>query len=286
MLGTRQVVLFAPCANTQAFPVRSPTRCPAPPKQPPKQPATPLKRMGTLTLGPVFTLPLDQIALAPEVYRHRAAKDLEPKKVALKELADNLIVEGQRDPLIVYKDEHPADPGKPYVLVAGHRRHAAFMLLIAKNTPGFTPDMQVTARALEGGSKVDYLLLSVSDNLFHEPLDSRHLTLAAVELLKAGCPHTRIKVNLRLSDSTFARCVRLHESQWMLKNVEDGNLSLTDVHLLLEAAGGQGGAGALEYMRQDLEVVFAEVRGQIKEKADELAERGKELKGPATKVKN
>ena len=146
--------------------------------------------------------------------------------------------------------------------------------------------MQVTARALEGGSKVDYLLLSVSDNLFHEPLDSRHLTLAAVELLKAGCPHTRIKVNLRLSDSTFARCVRLYESQWMLKHVEDDNLSLTDVHTLLEAAGGQGGAEALEHLKQDLRVVFDEVRGQIKEKADEAAERGKELKGPATKVKN
>ena len=32
----------------------------------PAPPAAPLERMGTLTLGPVFTLPLDQIALAPK----------------------------------------------------------------------------------------------------------------------------------------------------------------------------------------------------------------------------
>jgi ParB-like chromosome segregation protein Spo0J len=155
----------------------------------PKQPVTPkpappvLERMGTATLGPVFTLPLDQIALAPEVYRHRAQADLEPKKAALKELADNLIVEGQRDPLVVYKDENPINPARPYVLVAGHRRHAAMLLLCDKNTPGFSPSMSVTAREIVGGSKADYLLLSVSDNLFHEPLDSHHLILAAVSLL-------------------------------------------------------------------------------------------------------
>ena len=159
------------------------------------------------------------------------------------------------------------------------------LLLCDKNTPNFTKDMSVTAREIGGGSKADYLLLSVSDNLFHEPLDSHHLILAAVSLLKAGVSHTRIKVNLRLSDSTFARCVRLYESPWMLEHVVQGNLGLTDVHLLLEAAGGKGGRVALEHLRQDLDRVFAVVRKIIRAKEEALAEQGKELKGAATKVK-
>ena len=249
----------------------------------PVQPA--LDRQATATLGPVFTLSLDQIVLQPEVYRHRKATDLEAKKVALKELCDNLIVEGQRDPLVVYQDDAPTDPARPYILIAGHRRHAAMQILADKNTPNFTRDMQVTARAIEGGTKADYLLLSVSDNLFHEPLDSQHRTFAAVSLLKAGLRDTRIKINLRLSDSAFARCKRLYESPWMIEHVGSDNLSLSDAHSLLEAAGGQGGAGALEHLKQDLETIFTEIREAIKVKQQEKAEQGKELKGPALKVK-
>jgi len=250
-----------------------------------EQPAIVLDRQATATLGPVVSIKLDQIVLQPEIYRHRKATDLEAKKIALKELCDNLIVEGQRDPLVVYQDDKPVDPDRPYILVAGHRRHAAMQILADKSTPNFTRDMQVTTRALEGGTKADYLLLSVSDNLFHEPLDSQHRTFAAVSLLKAGLRDTRIKINLRLSDSAFARCKRLYESPWMIEHVEQDNLSLSDAHSLLEAAGGQGGAVALEHLKQDLETIFTEIRGQIKVKQQEKAEQGKELKGTATKVK-
>ena len=142
-----------------------------------EQPAPVLDRQATATLSPVFTIRLDQIVLQPEIYRHRKAADLEAKKIALKELCDNLIVEGQRDPLVVYQSDTPTDPARPYILVAGHRRYAAMQILADKNTPNFTRDMPVTARAIEGGTKADYLLLSVSDNLFHEPLDSQHRSI-------------------------------------------------------------------------------------------------------------
>ena len=71
----------------------------------------------------------------------------------------------------------------------------------------------------------------------------------------------------------------------MIEHVEQDNLSLSDAHSLLEAAGGQGGAVALEHLKQDLETIFTEIRGQIKVKQQEKAEQGKELKGTATKVK-
>ena len=110
-----------------------------------EQPAIVLDRQATATLGPVVSIKLDQIVLQPEIYRHRKATDLEAKKIALKELCDNLIVEGQRDPLVVYQDDKPVDPDRPYILVAGHRRHAAMQILADKSTPNFTRDMQVTA---------------------------------------------------------------------------------------------------------------------------------------------
>ena len=106
-----------------------------------------------------------------------------------------------------------------------------------------------------------------------------------MSLLKAGLRDTRIKINLRLSDTAFARCRRLYESQWMIEHVEQDNLSLSDAHSLLEAAGGQGGTTALEHLKHDLDAIFAQIREEIKGKQREKAEMGKELKGPALKVK-
>ena len=183
----------------------------------PVQPA--LDRQATATLGPVFTLSLDQIVLQPEVYRHRKATDLEAKKIGLKELCDNLIVEGQPTPSSSTRMMPP--PTRPGLTSSSPATAATPR---CRSSPTRTPPTSPgTCRsrpcAIEGGTKADYLLLSVSDNLFHELLDSQHRTFAAVSLLKAGLRDTRIKINLRLSDSAFARCKRLYESPWMIEHV-------------------------------------------------------------------
>ena len=61
-------------------------------------------RMTSAKQGPAFTIPLDQIKQMPGEYRHRAEADLDKDKESMKALMRSLIVEGQKDPVLVYRD--------------------------------------------------------------------------------------------------------------------------------------------------------------------------------------
>ena len=240
-----------------------------------------LERMTGAHLGPVFEVTLDSIKVDPARFRHRADADLGEKKGSMKDLMKNLTTEGQKDPLIVYKG---AD-GQCH-LVGGHRRRWAMQLLAEAKTKGFTADMPVKVREILDGDPADYLVMSVADNLFQERIDELHRTKAAVCLIEEGIDDVRIKVNLKLSDSTFDRCRRLAANRWMLKHVDRGEIGLTDAHSLLEAAGGNGGQDAVDDLRRDLASEVAVVARAIEAEKQELAARNKEIKAADAIVKN
>ena len=118
----------------------------------------------------------------------------------------SLIVEKQKDPVLLYK-EVAKDGTESFVLVAGHRRLRALKLLAEANQPGFSLSMEVKACEILGGQRQDYLVHSVTDNVIREQLDELHRVKGAVLLLKEGVDHTRIKVGLDLPGSTFDRYV-------------------------------------------------------------------------------
>jgi hypothetical protein len=62
-----------------------------------------LDRMTSAKLSPVFTIPLDQIKVQPEHFRHRADADLDQDKGSMQALMKSLTTGGQREPLIVYR---------------------------------------------------------------------------------------------------------------------------------------------------------------------------------------
>jgi len=146
--------------------------------------------------------------------------------------------------------------------------------------------MEVKACEILDGHRHDYLLWSVADNVIREQIDELHRVKAALLLLREGVDHTRIRVNLKLSDSTFERYRRLARSPWMLGHVERNEIGLTDAHQLLEVAGGNGGAVALEHLQKDLAHLVAVANTKIQDKREELAERHKDLKGSEAMVKN
>jgi ParB-like chromosome segregation protein Spo0J len=244
-----------------------------------------LDRMTSAKLSPVFTIPLDQIKQMPEEYRHRADADLDRDKDSMQALMKSLTTEGQKDPVLVYKFV-AKDGTVSYILVAGHRRLQALTLLAEANVPGFSMSMEVKACEILDGHRHDYLLWSVADNVIREQIDELHRVKAALLLLSKGVDHTRIRVNLKLSDSTFERYRRLAQSPWMFGHVERNEIGLTDAHLLLEAAGGNGGAVALEHLRKDLARLVAVAKTKIQDKREELAERQKDLKGSEALVKS
>ena len=131
----------------------------------------------------------------------------------------------------------------------------------------------------------DGLLWSVADNVLRESIDELHRVKATIMLINNQVDHARIKANLNLGDSTFDRIRRLAESQWMLGHVERDEIGLTDAHLLLEAAGGNGGRQALKLLQEDLARLVAVAKGKIQAKREELAERHKDLKGREAVVK-
>ena len=242
-------------------------------------------RMTSAKQSPAFTIPLDQIKQMPGEYRHRDEADLDKDKGSMQALMKSLIVEGQKDPVLVYR--YVAKDGtESFVLVAGHRRLRALKLLAEANVPGFSMSMEVKACEILNGNHQDYLVWSVADNIIREPVDELHRVKAAVLLLRAGVDHSRIKVGLNLQGSTFDRYRRLADNPWMLGHVERNEIGLTDAHQILEAANGNGGAVALEHLRKDLARLVADAKIKIKYKQDELAERHKELKGSEAMVKS
>ena len=244
-----------------------------------------LDRMTSANLSPVFMIPLDQIKQFPEDYRHRDEADLDPNKPPMQALMNSLITDGQKDPVIVYKVV-AKDGSVSFVLVAGHRRLLALKFLAQQNVAGFSLYMDVKACEILDGNRHDYLLWSVADNVMRQQIDELHRVKAALLLLKENVDHTRIKINLILSDSTFDRYRRLAASPWMLEHIERDEIGLTDAHLLLEAAGGNGGTAALKLLQEDLARLVAVAKSKIQVKREALAERHKDLKGSEAVVKN
>ena len=242
-------------------------------------------RMTSAKLSPAFTIPLDQIKQMPGEYRHRAEADLDKDKGSMQALVKSLVVEGQKDPVLVYRDV-AKDGTERFILVAGHRRLRALKLLAEANQPNFSLNMEVRACEILDGQRQDYLVWSVTDNVIREQLDELHRVKGAVLLLREGVDHSRIKVDLNLPGSTFDRYRRLADNLWMLGHVERNEIGLTDAHQLLEAAGGNGGAVALEHLRKDLARLVAVAKTKIQDKREELAERHKELKGSEAMVKS
>jgi ParB-like chromosome segregation protein Spo0J len=244
-----------------------------------------LNRMTSAKLSPVFTIPLDQIKVQPEHFRHRADADLDQDMGSMQALMKSLTTGGQREPLIVYRVV-AKDGTVSYILVAGHRRFRALTLLVEANVAGFSPGMDVNVVEILDGNRHDYLLWSVADNVIRVQIDELHRLKAAILLLREGVDHTRIKVDLDLSDSTFDRYKRLAANLWMLGHVEQNEIGLTDAHLLLEAAGGSGGREALKDLQKDLARLVTVAKGKIQVKREELAERHKDLKGREAVVKS
>ena len=79
-------------------------------------------------------------------------------------------------------------------------------------------------------------------------------------------------MHMGIPDTTFERCRRLAANPWMMGHIERNEISLTNAHLLLEAAGGKGGPAAVENLRNDFAHEVAKVKAKIILKEADLAD--------------
>jgi ParB-like chromosome segregation protein Spo0J len=100
---------------------------------------------------------LNKIRMDVGRYCHREAGVFEEKN--LEALMNSLTAEGLQVPIEGYVDKEGY-----FVVIKGHRRVKALLLLAAKNIPGFTVDMDVEAIELGNYTPEDLMVRSIVDN--------------------------------------------------------------------------------------------------------------------------
>jgi ParB-like chromosome segregation protein Spo0J len=246
----------------------------------PKDESTPkpkeLTRVSNVTMKRV-KVRLDLIVMDPDRFCHRNQDAL--KADSLKSLMDSLITEGMQVPIEGYFDKQ----GR-FVVVKGHRRVSSLLLLVQKNTPSFTADMEVDAIELENYTQQDLLVRSIADNEVRLNLDRTGRIRAAKKLHDAGVEESRAAAALGVSVKTYQRDLLIAKHNWMFEHVMDGNIDATAAIKLLEAAEKHN---RIDLVKEDLNAWVADHKSELRKKEKLLKLQGRKEMSPAEKqVKN
>jgi ParB-like chromosome segregation protein Spo0J len=238
----------------------------------PQEPA-PLTRQSTATMKRI-RIPLDQVVLEPLRFSHRNRSALlEP---SLKPLMDSLVLEGMQVPIEGYRDSQ----GR-FVVTKGHRRVESLRLLAAKNTPGFTADLEVEAIEVENCSQQELLVRSVANNAARLNYSRVERIVAAKRMYDAGVEEWRAAGALCISPKTYQRDLLIAKHGWMFQHVMDDSIEATAAFDLLEAAEK---ANRMDQVKEDLDAWIAEKKRLIREKSKRRKQQtGKDL-SPSEKL--
>lgn len=211
---------------------------------------------------------LDQIVMEPEKFCHRPADALSEEK--LKDIMDSLVLEGMQVPIEGYLDKD-----KRYVLIKGHRRVMSHKILVGKNTPNFSADMELEAIQLENATLEDVLVRSIADNAVRLNLDRVGRIRAAKRMHDAGVEEGRAAAALGVSTKTYQRDLLIAKYEWMFVHVMDGSIEATAAYEMLKVAEE---ANRVSELRADLDAWIAEKKRQLRQKEKlRKVQGGKEL---------
>jgi hypothetical protein len=220
---------------------------------------------------------LNEFTFEPEIYRHRDRRAVDPENAAIQELANSVVVEGG----ILAPVEVAVKKGK-YVVISGHRRLAAVVLLIRRNEPGFTEDMEIPAILVEG-TEADLFVRSLSSNALREELDEEAKFAAIRKAVGLGVSDLRAALALDMPASTYARYAKLARCQRMDQFVRDDLLTMGDALKLIGAVPEE----RYEALCDDLALHFAGVKTVIDERSRRrIKDTGEDLKPAQKQVKN
>lgn len=201
------------------------------------------------------------------------------KEAALTDLIESLKVDGQLEPIRVFKG-----PNGKWQLIAGHRRVAAIYILALKGIAGFSLEMFVLANEILSGSSEDLLIHAVSDNALGKPPTPKEKLLAVQHALRIGAARKRVAASLNISEKTLKRLERIVAHPRLLDFVLRDCLPMTATSALVEAAESKG---RLDELVEYLAAFIKGAEATIAEKERvAIAETGKGLKPRETIVAN
>ena len=170
---------------------------------------------------------LDQLDRGELKYFLRDVKYLQEDN--LKDLLPSIQHEGLQVPIEYFQDEARK------VLVKGHRRVAACVILARKGAPGFREDMELDAIEVLETDPRELLVRCVLDNSVRKNLDQVDRIRAARQLFLTGVPETRAAEALGISVQSYKRDLSIAESRWMFQHVVANNISPTPAATILRA---------------------------------------------------
>lgn len=147
----------------------------------------------------------------------------------LKDLLPSIQHEGLQVPIEYFQDEARK------VLVKGHRRVAACVILARKGAPGFREDMELDAIEVLETDPRELLVRCVLDNSVRKNLDQVDRIRAARRLFLAGVPETRAAEALAISVQSYKRDLSIAENPWMFNHVVANDISPTPAATILKA---------------------------------------------------
>ena len=180
----------------------------------------------------------------------------EPKHLqeeSLKDLLPSVQHEGLQAPVEFFQD------GSRKVLVKGHRRVAACVILSRKGAPGFCVDMELDAIEVLETDPRELLVRCVLDNSVRKNLDQVDRIRVARSLFLAGVPEARAAEALGISVQSYKRDLSIAESPWMFNHIVANHISPTPAATILKAIA-------------DAEKEYPGIRKQVQEELDQWIE--------------
>ena len=224
----------------------------------PAGPRTPAEQRAT-------RIRLDQFDRSDLRFFLREPKHLQEEH--LKDLLPSVQHEGLQAPVEFFQD------GPRKVLVKGHRRVAACIILCKKGAPGFLADMELDAIEVLETDPRELLVRCVLDNSVRKNLDQVDRIRVARSLFLAGVSEARGAEALGISVQSYKRDLSIAECPWIFNHVVANNISPTPAATILRAV-----ADAAEEYPDILEQVQEDLDQWIKAKRRWIDRRDKVLK--------
>ena len=203
-------------------------------------------------------------------YSFRSPGDLKDDEKSIMSLAESIASAGRlHNPLLVQEQ-----PNGKFLVVDGHRRHAALRLLAKDGRAGFTEDKEVPCLVLpQAADELELLLSGGESNNMRESLVPEERAKWAVRVQELGADKPTIARTLGVSEKTIDRDIRIGRCDWLLEHVTAGDIRYSTATSLIDAAAEHGREDDLkEWFENDW---LKKTEKAIRKKNEERIDQGK-----------
>ncbi len=206
-------------------------------------------------------------------------------------LAENIVAEGLQTPLLL-KESGSNELGEmQFVLLGGHRRLGAIGLAIKRKLDAkrIHEDMEIPAIIVtpdDGQAETDFakdvMVKSIGDNSNRRDLTEDERTRIVKKCRDLGIPDPRAASAMGLSESQYRRLAAVVETEWLLENVKQKNISMSHAANLRMACKT---SQQLQLFRSGFEIWKARMEPMLEQERANARNIGRDLTGSANAIK-